>query len=80
MARLKKPWCIEVEFDPAFAGGRRASEFYVVRRVVGDVKDLHLMVIDDEDDSLVSKVSIDRRQIARVLMVNSTKEKVDAVS
>ena len=73
MVRKRIPWCIEVEFNPLSAGGDRPSEFYVVRRIVGDVKDLHLMVVDPATDTGSNKVSIDRRQIARVSMFNSTK-------
>lgn len=76
MARKRIPWCIEIEFNPS-DGGTRPSEFYVVRRVVGDVKDLHLMVVDGQTDS-GNKVSIDRREIARVSMFNSTKGQKDA--
>lgn len=76
MTRKKMPWCIEIEFEPTREGGERSSEFYVVKRVVGDVKDLHLLVVEEGKPD--EKVSIDRRDIAKIMMVNSTKEEIGA--
>lgn len=66
MARVVKPWCIEIEFNEE----ADSSAFYVVRRFVADVRDIHL-VIDDEGE--LKKLSIPRSSVARVLLVGSKK-------
>ena len=66
---MKVPWCIEVEFLPTTMGEQRHSEFFVVQRMIGDVKDLHLVVCNKDDTT--SKVTIPRKAIAKVLMLNS---------
>ena len=76
MARQKKPWCIEIEYHPEREGDERPSEFYVVRKMVADIKDLHLLVVREGEKD--EKISIDNRTIAKVMMVVSNKEMAGA--
>jgi len=70
--RKKLPWCIEVEYNVSDEGNDKLSDFFVVKRVVADVKDLHLLVVREGGEG--EKISIDRRTISKVMMVNSTKD------
>ena len=66
MGRSVRPWCIEIEFS----NPGDSSAFYVVRRFVADVRDIHL-VIDEEGD--LRKLSIPRSAVSKVLLVGSKK-------
>lgn len=68
MVKKKSPWCIEVEYNNGNV------DYFVVRRFVADVKDIHLYLEKKpEETGTGQKLSISRLDLHKVMIISSTK-------